>query len=190
MLPNIIALESSRKLEQRIALHNSTHPTYNFNDWVIQKRDGTVPRHLEYVRDGDYIRLLHVATQRRLHSHPHEAPVTKAENHFEVTGFGNPGSHGNWDDDWRLEVVARDAESTEHPQILLSQRSKFRLAHNNMKCDLFSHSKVIPLVDSHWQEVTCLRGGDYVNTIWTIESNTHSLCMFNASVCCNRHICL
>ncbi|KAK3825992.1 MAG: hypothetical protein J3Q66DRAFT_112588 [Benniella sp.] len=49
--------------QQRVALHNSTHPTYIFNDWVIQKRDGTVPRDLEYVRDGDYIRLLHVASR-------------------------------------------------------------------------------------------------------------------------------
>ncbi|KAF9364901.1 hypothetical protein BGX34_012143 [Mortierella sp. NVP85] len=140
------------------------------SDWIIQKEDGTVPKRLEYVRSGDYVHLSHVQSQYRLHSHNRKAPGTEDKNHFEASGYNLTEQNKGW----RLEVVARDGNKPRSGEILLSQRSQFRLAHSTMKCDLsayLSSSARYPYNQN--QEATCLRGGDHVKVIWTVESNTH-----------------
>ncbi|XP_025046342.2 protein O-mannosyl-transferase 2 isoform X6 [Pelodiscus sinensis] len=62
------------------------------NLWIIKKHDSNTADHLdpassvEFVRHGDVIRLEHKETSRNLHSHQHEAPMTRK--HFQVTGYG------------------------------------------------------------------------------------------------------
>ena len=61
------------------------------NRWFVKKFNRPVPRWnstdpVEFVRNGDLIRLEHRPTRRNLHSHKEPAPVSRK--HFQVTGYG------------------------------------------------------------------------------------------------------
>ncbi|KAF8915611.1 hypothetical protein BGZ58_005469, partial [Dissophora ornata] len=91
--------------QQQVTLY--PHKDSN-NEWIIQKRDGSIPESLEYVKSGDYVRLMHVPTSKRLHSHDQKAPVTETENHFEVSGYGDKDFAGDANDEWRMEIVGHE----------------------------------------------------------------------------------
>ncbi|ORZ26890.1 Dolichyl-phosphate-mannose-protein mannosyltransferase-domain-containing protein [Lobosporangium transversale] len=146
----------------------------NNNEWIIQKRDGSVPDTLEYVKHGDYVRLLHVPTKKRLHSHDQKPPVTETENHFEVSGYGHEGFAGDSNDEWRLEIVDYDGKDKEAKQTMHTLRSKFKLVHANMACDLFSHRVKLPKWAFEQQEVTCLRSAVLPKATWMVESNAYN----------------
>ncbi|KAF9949516.1 hypothetical protein BGZ72_008706 [Mortierella alpina] len=152
----------------------------NNNEWIIQKKDGTVPGRLEYVKNGDIIRLLHVPTSKRLHSHQQKAPVTEDENHFEVSGYGGEGFAGDANDEWRVEIVDFDGKNKKAGDQLHTLRSKFKLVHVNMACDLFSHKVKLPKWGFEQQEVTCMRSAVLAKSTWIIESNAYSAYPHNA----------
>ncbi|KAF9174593.1 hypothetical protein BGX21_006708 [Mortierella sp. AD011] len=156
--------------KQQITLY--PHKDSN-NDWIIQKRDGSVPGGLEYVKHGDYVRLLHVPTNRRLHSHNNKAPVTEDENHFEVSAYGEVGFAGDANDEWRVEIVDYEGKDKAAGRSLHTLRSKFKLVHPNMACDLFSHKVKLPKWGFEQQEVTCMRSAVVSKTTWMIETNTY-----------------
>lgn len=160
-------------LEQQITLY--PHKDSN-NEWIIQKRDGSIPESLEYVAHGDYVRLMHISTDKCLHSHEHKPPMTEDENHFEVTGYGYKGFSGDANDEWRVEIVEHDSSDPEGATSLHTLRSKFKLVHTNMNCDLFSHSVKLPKWGFEQQEVTCMRSAVQAKTVWMIESNEHASC--------------
>ncbi|KAF9094891.1 hypothetical protein BGX27_001362 [Mortierella sp. AM989] len=157
--------------QQQITLY--PHKDSN-NDWVIQKKDGSIPESLEYVKHGDNVRLLHAPTSRRLHSHNHKAPVTEDDNHFEVSAYGDPGFAGDANDEWRVEIVDFDGKNKAAGESLHTLRSKFKLVHANMACDLFSHKVKLPKWGFEQQEVTCMRSAVLSKTTWMIESNTYN----------------
>jgi dolichyl-phosphate-mannose-protein mannosyltransferase len=72
-------------LEQQITLY--PHKDDN-NVWILQNQtDFAVPYNETdpiWVRDGDVIRLEHVSTHRRLHSHDVRPPVTDSDYQNEV----------------------------------------------------------------------------------------------------------
>ncbi|KAG0305352.1 hypothetical protein BGZ98_004259 [Dissophora globulifera] len=154
--------------QQQVTLY--PHKDTN-NDWIIQKRDGTVPEDLEYIANGDYVRLIHVSTRKRLHSHDHKAPVTETEHHFEVSAYGYDGFAGDSNDEWRVEIVDHDGSDAASGEMLHTLRSKFKLVHANMNCDLFSHKVKLPKWAFEQQEVTCMRSAVVAKTTWVIESN-------------------
>ncbi|KAF9927583.1 hypothetical protein FBU30_003048 [Linnemannia zychae] len=154
--------------QQQITLY--PHKDSN-NDWIIQKRDGTVPEELEYLKHGDIIRLYHVSTDKRLHSHDHKPPMTEDENHFEVSGYGYKGFSGDANDEWRVEIV--EGKDEDSKQFVHTLNSKFKLVHTNMNCDLFSHKVKLPKWAFEQQEVTCMRNAVVAKTTWVIESNKH-----------------
>ncbi|GJJ68654.1 dolichyl-phosphate-mannose-protein mannosyltransferase [Entomortierella parvispora] len=156
--------------QQQITLY--PHKDTN-NEWILQKRDGTVPEGLEYIKHGDYVRLLHAQTFKRLHSHDKKPPMTEDENHFEVSGYGYKDFEGDANDEWRVEIVDRDGSDPEASTSLHTLRSKFKLVHINMNCDLFSHKVKLPKWGFEQQEVTCMRSAVVGKTIWMIESNHH-----------------
>ena len=95
------------------------------------------------VKHGDTIRLEHVATNKRLHSHDHRAPVTDKKTHNEVSGYGDPvdaGFIGDSNDHWRVDILNQDPA---HP-FLDAITSKFQLIHINTGCRLFSHDLKLP----------------------------------------------
>ncbi|KAG0288852.1 hypothetical protein BGZ98_004090, partial [Dissophora globulifera] len=157
--------------QQQITLY--PHKDSN-NEWIIQKRDGTVPSHLEYIKNGDYVRLLHVPTSKRLHSHDQKPPVTETENHFEVSGYGGEGFAGDSNDEWKIEIVDHVGGDKTAGETLHTLRSKFKLTHANMACDLFSHKVKLPTWAFEQQEVTCMRSAVVAKTTWMVESNSYS----------------
>ncbi|KAF9273732.1 Protein O-mannosyl-transferase 1 [Mortierella alpina] len=156
--------------QQQITLY--PHKDSN-NDWIIQRRDGSIPETLEYLKNGDYVRLMHISTHKRLHSHDLKPPMTEDENHFEVSGYGFEGFAGDANDEWRLEIVDHEASDPEAGEMLHTLRSKFKLVHSQMNCDLFSHKVKLPKWGFEQQEVTCMRSAVVSKATWIIESNRY-----------------
>uniref|UniRef100_A0A8V0XJZ0 Protein O-mannosyl-transferase 2 n=2 Tax=Gallus gallus TaxID=9031 RepID=A0A8V0XJZ0_CHICK len=140
------------------------------NLWIIKKHDSNTAdlsdssSPVEFVRHGDIIRLEHKETSRNLHSHQHEAPLTRK--HFQVTGYGINGT-GDSNDFWRIEVVGRRTG-----KLIKVLRSKIRLMHVATGCILGSTGKTLPKWGWEQVEVTCT---PYVketpNSLWNFEDH-------------------
>ena len=164
----------SLNIEQQVTLY--PHKDTN-NDWILQKQDGTVPDRLEYIKNGDIIRLKHAPTLKRLHSHNIKAPVTEDENHFEVSAYGGSDEFpGDSNDEWKLEILDYEGKDKTAGQNLHTLRSIFKLSHPNMACDLFSHSVKLPKWAFEQQEVTCMRSASRAKVTFMIETNAYSAC--------------
>ncbi|GAB5592199.1 hypothetical protein Unana1_07099 [Umbelopsis nana] len=156
---------------------------YGFRDdnnlWRIRKGGEEYVENsdeLEWVKNGDIIRLEHVNTSPiMLHSHDHRPPVTDAEYHNEVSGYGFPNYDGDANDYWRVEIVDHSPQDPASGDRLKALRSVFRLIHINEGCALFSHSVKLPKWGFDQQEVTCIKGGTKPKTQWYIEQNDHYL---------------
>ncbi|KAL4691228.1 hypothetical protein H8959_014189 [Pygathrix nigripes] len=144
------------------------HKDYN-NLWIIKKHntnsdplDPSFP--VEFVRHGDIIRLEHKETSRNLHSHYHEAPLTRK--HYQVTGYGINGT-GDSNDFWRIEVVNRKFGNR-----IKVLRSRIRLIHLVTGCVLGSSGKVLPKWGWEQLEVTCTPYlKETLNSIWNVEDH-------------------
>ncbi|XP_012872937.1 PREDICTED: protein O-mannosyl-transferase 2 [Dipodomys ordii] len=144
------------------------HKDYN-NMWIIKKHntnsdplDPSLP--VEFVRHGDIIRLEHKETSRNLHSHRHEAPLTRK--HYQVTGYGINGT-GDSNDFWRIEVVNRKFGNR-----IKVLRSRIRLIHLGTGCVLGSSGKVLPKWGWEQLEVTCTPYlKETLSSIWNVEDH-------------------
>jgi dolichyl-phosphate-mannose-protein mannosyltransferase len=126
-----------------------------------------------YIENGAVLRLYHLPTHRRLHSHDVRAPVTEADWQNEVSAYGYEGFDGDANDFFRVEIVKQKSKSGIAQQRLRTIDTKFRLVHVMTGCVLFSHKVKLPEWASEQQEVTCARGGTLPNSLWHIESNDH-----------------
>ncbi|KAL6609035.1 glycosyltransferase family 39 protein [Neocallimastix sp. 'constans'] len=162
--------------------HNHLYPTgskqqqitlYSYSDenseWLIlPQRDKEKNKLGQILKDGDSIRLQHVPTGRRLHSHDHRPPMTDEEYQNEVSGYGGP-SVSDPRDVWIIEIVkGRDKESS---QYIKTFDTVFRLRHKNSGCYLYSHPVKLPDWGFNQQEVTCGTDVLKANTLWAIEKN-------------------
>ncbi|KAI6636763.1 hypothetical protein MCOR14_005107 [Pyricularia oryzae] len=129
---------------------------------------------LPYIQDGAVIRIYHIATHRRLHSHDVRPPVTEAEWQNEVSAYGYEGFDGDANDFFRVEIVKKKSAKGAAQDRLRTLETKFRLVHVMTGCVLFSHKVKLPEWASEQQEVTCARGGTLPNSLWYIESNEHA----------------
>lgn len=127
----------------------------------------------EYAKDGDIIRLYHVTTARRVHSHDVRPPVTEADWQNEVSAYGYEGFEGDANDLFRIEIVKSMSDGKAAKERLRTIQSKFKLVHIMTGCVLFSHKVKLPDWGFEQQEVTCAKGGTLPNSIWYIESNIH-----------------
>ncbi|KAL6712435.1 Dolichyl-phosphate-mannose--protein mannosyltransferase 1 [Coniothyrium glycines] len=128
-----------------------------------------------YIEDGAVIRLYHITTDRRLHSHDVRAPVTEADWQNEVSAYGYEGFEGDANDLFRVEIIKGKSDGAEAKKRLRTIQSKFRLVHIMTGCVLFSHKIKLPDWGFEQQEVTCAKGGTLPNSIWYIEGNIHPL---------------
>uniref|UniRef100_A0A8D0GWL1 Protein O-mannosyl-transferase 2 n=1 Tax=Sphenodon punctatus TaxID=8508 RepID=A0A8D0GWL1_SPHPU len=139
------------------------------NLWIIKKHNSNTDRlepscPVEFVRHGDIIRLEHKETSRNLHSHQHEAPLTRK--HFQVTGYGINGT-GDSNDFWRIEVVGRKAG-----KFIKVLRSQLRLIHLATGCILSSSGKTLPKWGWEQVEVTCTPYlKESPNSLWNVEDH-------------------
>lgn len=127
-----------------------------------------------YIKNGAIIRVYHVPTHRRLHSHDVRPPVTEAEWQNEVSAYGYEGFDGDANDFFRVEIVKKKSKAGVAQERLRTIDTKFRLVHVMTGCVLFSHKVKLPAWASEQQEVTCARGGTLPNSLWYIESNEHA----------------
>ncbi|XP_047467872.1 protein O-mannosyl-transferase 2 [Mugil cephalus] len=136
------------------------------NLWLVHKQNynNSQPEKPDLVRHGDVIQLQHKETTRNLHSHFHEAPMTKK--HYQVTGYGINGT-GDANDLWQVEVCG--GQKGDLVKVL---RSKVRFIHRNTGCVLLSSGKTLPKWAWEQEEVTCspyLK--ETINSQWSIEEN-------------------
>ncbi|OCT44197.1 Dolichyl-phosphate-mannose--protein mannosyltransferase 1 [Cladophialophora carrionii] len=129
----------------------------------------------EPIKDGDVIRLYHLMTHRRVHSHDVRPPVTEAEWQQEVTAYGYEGFEGDANDLFRVEIVKSMSDGDEAKKRLRTIQSKFKLVHVMTGCVLFSHKVKLPDWGFEQQEVTCAKGGTLPNSVWYIEQNHHPM---------------
>ncbi|XP_051502067.1 protein O-mannosyl-transferase 2 isoform X2 [Myxocyprinus asiaticus] len=141
------------------------HKDYN-NLWLVKRPDDSEDHtgSPEFVRHGDIIKLEHKETTRNLHSHLHEAPLTKK--HLQVTGYGINGT-GDANDLWQVELCG--GRKGDPVKVL---RSKVRFLHRSTGCVLCSSGKTLPKWGWEQVEVTC---SPYVketpNSQWNIEDH-------------------
>lgn len=158
-------------------LENQTQPIDFAND---PTGNTTVPGPLawdnfdpENIVDGSLIRLYHVMTDRRLHSHDHRPPVTEADWQYEVSAYGYEGFEGDANDLFRVDIIKSMSDGAEAKQRMRTIQTKFRLTHVMTGCTLFSHKVKLPAWGFEQQEVTCAKGGTLPNSVWYVESNSY-----------------
>jgi len=156
--------------QQQITLY--PHKDEN-NWWRITKQYGNLPTDIEWVKNGDIVRLEHTSTLKRLHSHEVRPPMTDLEYHNEVScyGTGTPEFEGDANDFWRVQILDHDKRDSEAGDRLRTLNSKFQLIHVNSNCALFSHGVKLPEWGWGQQEVTCIKDGKVPKTMWYIESS-------------------
>ncbi len=130
---------------------------------------------IPFIEDGGILRLYHIATHRRLHSHDVRPPVTEADWQNEVSAYGYEGFEGDANDLFRVEIVKKKSANGVAQTRLRTIETKFRLVHVMTGCVLFSHKVKLPDWASEQQEVTCARGGTLPNSLWYIEANEQPL---------------
>ncbi|WWC88890.1 uncharacterized protein L201_003805 [Kwoniella dendrophila CBS 6074] len=137
---------------------------------------------IEYVLTGTKIRLEHVITEKRLHSHDVRPPVSEVDFQNEVSGYGFPGFAGDANDDFVVEIAkqTRGRRDRTARHRLKSLRSQFRLRHALTGCYLFSHKVKLPDWGFEQQEVTCNKNPTWENSLWYIETNEHAQLPFDA----------
>ncbi|KAJ1920771.1 hypothetical protein IWQ60_006926 [Tieghemiomyces parasiticus] len=146
-----------RTLEQERLIANSTEPR---------------PA-LDPIRNGDSIRLLHVGTDRRLHSHDVRGPLSKADYQNEVSGYGWKGFEGDANDNWRVEIVENDTSGFNTSGQLTAINTRFRLIHPLQNCALFSNEKKLPQWGFNQTEVICMKDAKKPKSTWRIDHNVH-----------------
>lgn len=137
------------------------------NKWLVKRGLAEQRPDDIFVRDGDLIRLEHMATRRNLHSHFEVAPLTKR--HFQVTCYGENGL-GDANDIWTVQKESSSVSSGEDDRIY-TVRTRFKLIHYLTNCALHSHSKQLPKWAYEQMEVTCNPKLHDKNNYWNIEDN-------------------
>ncbi|KEQ72514.1 dolichyl-phosphate-mannose-protein mannosyltransferase 1 [Aureobasidium namibiae CBS 147.97] len=125
------------------------------------------------IEDGAVLKLYHVITDRRVHSHDHRPPVTDADWQNEVSAYGYEGFEGDANDLFKVEIVKHLSDGEVAKNRVRTIETKFKLVHIMTGCVLFSHKVKLPDWGFEQQEVTCAKGGTLPNSIWYIESNEH-----------------
>ncbi|CAO1632874.1 unnamed protein product [Parajaminaea phylloscopi] len=144
-------------------------PTWEDEPLPVDLADEANP--LRMLKNGDEVRLVHVATGRNLHSHKVAAPVTK-EN-YEISAYGN-GTLGDSNDYWVVEVVDDMHTGRAKPgQQVRSLTSRMRFRHRNLGCYIRAANAVLPQWGFKQIEVSCDKENNPKDehTYWNVESH-------------------
>ncbi|XP_037954211.1 protein O-mannosyl-transferase 2-like [Teleopsis dalmanni] len=141
-----------------------THKDDN-NKWLLKPYNKETVTDLKLLKNGDQIRLEHVATKRNLHSHAEPAPVTKK--HIQVTGYGDNGV-GDANDIWRVVIVGGKVNNT-----VKTVTTKVMFIHVLQNCALTASGKQLPKWGFEQQEVSCNPNLRDKYAYWNFEDNHH-----------------
>ncbi|KAG4301438.1 hypothetical protein PCK1_002364 [Pneumocystis canis] len=144
----------------------------NNNNWLITDSvDESQETQSLSILDGSIIRLYHLETDKRLHSHDIRPSLSDTEWQNEVSGYGHKGFSGDNNDLFRIEID-KSRSYTEKSKInVRAIETKFRLIHVPTGCALFSNHINLPDWGYNQIEVTCAKSGIIENSLWYIESN-------------------
>ncbi|KAJ7196882.1 glycosyltransferase family 39 protein [Mycena haematopus] len=159
--------------QQQITLY--PHRDQN-NDWRISNATWETAEPngaLKYITNKMRVKLEHISTFKRLHSHDVRPPVSDVDFQNEVSAYGMEGFEGDANDDWWVEIVHGDKRDSESSKRLRTLRSKFRLRHALTGCYLFSHKVKLPEWGFEQQEVTCNKNAVMANSLWYVETAMH-----------------
>jgi len=131
---------------------------------------------LKYISNSARVKLRHLSTSKHLHSHDFRPPVSDVDFQNEVSAYGMPGFAGDMNDDWILEIYDGHRSDPESYKRLRTLRTVFRLRHALQGCYLFSHKVKLPEWGFEQQEVTCNKNAVLANSLWIVETNTHTKC--------------
>lgn len=151
------------------------------NDFIFQRdhsydptAEGHDPSEIQFIKNGDILRLVHSATFKNLHSHRVLAHVTKAD--FEVTGYGNDTVYKDPNDHWQIEVVEDSTDVANPEERIRSLGTSFRLRHVTTGCYLSSGRAFYPEWGFNQLEVTCQRELDSgSHLLWNVETHVNDL---------------
>ena len=150
--------------------------TTDVNEW-----DPTQSIPLHPVLDGVHIRLHHVTTSKKLHSHDNRPPVSDVDWQNEVSAYGFEGFEGDANDHFAIEIQ-KDWTDRRDPKALKqlrTLRTRFRLRHLLTGCYLFSHKVKLPDWAFEQQEVSIASFPDNLSNL----SHTTRLLVTKALVC-------
>ncbi|KAI9298186.1 glycosyltransferase family 39 protein [Neoconidiobolus thromboides FSU 785] len=148
----------------------------NNNFWTIvkphdSKSEVNNTETIEYIKDKDIVRLIHVTTSKHLHSHELRPVFSSKDYVNEVSGYGFDDSNDNF----RVEISKGDSRDPESKERLMAIYTKFRLVHVNTGCVLYSRPKKLPEWGFGQQEVICIKNGQKPRSEWVVEFNDHEL---------------
>lgn len=129
--------------------------------------------HLKPIVPHTQIKLFHIDTGKRLHSHDQRPPISEVDFQNEVSAYGAPGYEGDANDNWVVEIEHGAREDRKSWGQLRTLRTVFRLRHALQGCYLFSHKVKLPEWGFEQQEVTCNKNAVLDNSLWYIETATH-----------------
>ena len=178
--------------QQQITLYG--HNDEN-NDWIVH-RTYEVPKDeqgnptfkhnpfftdedykIEYLKDGDEVRLYHNATGKYLHSHYIGARVTSTD--FEVSGYGMIGFEDP-NDIWIVEIADdKYAGEGKEEKIVRSLFTQMRLRHKVTGCYLRASGQSYPEWGFRHGEVSCKphmtssKLGSKKEFLWNVESHVN-----------------
>ena len=144
------------------------------NQWLIEPYNSTIPEN-EFVplHDGIKIRLKHVNSGRRLHSHDEKPPVSERDWQKECSCYGFEGFEGDANDDFVVEIVQKRTKDIPSKFNVKALTTIFRLRHAMTGHYVFSSEVKLPSWGFDQQEVTTASQGRRPLTYWYIETNTN-----------------
>lgn len=123
----------------------------------------------EKIHHGSTIRLEHILTNARLHSHNVRPGFNDDKDINEVSAYGSNATLGDANDHFLIEI-----EGTKDANVPLQAiRQRFRLKHSQTGCYLASRDHKLPEWSFGQQEVTCSSKARYKLTLWRIEGASH-----------------
>lgn len=145
------------------------------NYWYIENITETESSKntFQALQNKAFIRLRHIQTGRRLHSHEKPAHVSNVDWQYEVSAYGAEGYPGDLNDLWQVEIVPEYSQTAEAKKSVNAITSRIRLRHVVRDCYLLTHQKKLPPWAFGQQEVTCAKGAKIENTLWYVETNYH-----------------
>lgn len=143
------------------------------NNWFIEPYQNTTVYNETFVplTNGMKIRLKHINTGRRLHSHDEKAPVSERDWQKEASCYGYEGFEGDPNDDFIVEIVKHRTKDPEAQHKVKAISTIFRLKHAMSGNYLFSSPVKLPDWGFGQQEVTTASQGKRHLTHWYIETN-------------------
>ncbi|GME86773.1 unnamed protein product [[Candida] boidinii] len=117
----------------------------NNNKWSIELYNVSgEPFEFVPITDGTKIRLKHLMTSRRLHSHDVRPSVSEMDWQNEASCYGYDGFEGDPNDDFVVEIVKKHSVPGIAQERLRAIDTVFRLHHAMTGCYLFSHETKLP----------------------------------------------